>query len=148
MTGESIYLTAWLPKWACYRGPGRPLTIMALPRSWEAGEGSVTALVPSGDVARMMRAALYARKNPLFTGREPLDRYRRVYVAALQGMLDAGKLSPGKLMARNGLYRFKVEDGDTLMCACSPADECHRQFAAPFLARAGWRVILDGKEIP
>lgn len=142
-----LHLTCWGPKGLRYLGHGRALTIMALPRQWEVGDGSVTVLVPSGDVIRMMRAALDARKNPLFAGREPLNRYQAVYEAGLQGVLDAGQLAPGKLMARTGLHRFPVADGDSLMCACQPGEECHRQWAARFLMRAGWRVSLDGQEL-
>lgn len=44
-----------------------------------------------------------------------------------------------------------VADGDSLLCACSRTDaavaRCHRAWAAPFLARAGWRVVLDGAEV-
>lgn len=44
---------------------------------------------------------------------------------------------------------FIVKDGDTLCCACSrkAASEgnCHRTWAAPYLHKAGWEVILDGE---
>lgn len=46
---------------------------------------------------------------------------------------------------------YIVSDGDTLCCACSRDDaaagRCHRVWAAAALVRAGWRVILDGKEL-
>jgi len=40
-----------------------------------------------------------------------------------------------------------VANGDTLLCACKFGAPCHRREAAPFLVRAGWRVILDGVEV-
>lgn len=57
-------------------------------------------------------------------------------------------LGPGQLRTSGDVL---VEDGDTLICSCSrdkaAAGKCHRAWAGEYLAREGWRVILDGKEL-
>lgn len=44
-----------------------------------------------------------------------------------------------------------VPDGATLICACSreaaAAGRCHRVIAADLLTRAGWSVVLDGRNL-
>lgn len=79
-----------------------------------------------------------------------MDEYRGRYEA---GAMAAGTdvLRPGRLASTTPDGIVLVEDGDTLICACSRAaaarGECHRVFAAPLLAAAGWRVVLDGREV-
>lgn len=121
----TVYVTNWSSR--KLKGPGRQLTIMAAPRSWERGDGAVLALTPDLRDLRDMQ-----------DGRITLPEYRRRFERALEG----AKLGPGDL---------DVRDGDTLCCACSraaaAAGMCHRVWAAEALARAGWRVVLDGVEV-
>lgn len=131
----TIHLTNWSsPK---LHGPGRKWTIMARPRAWEHGEGSLWALLPmeedllSVKAGTMSVADYRARCETRFT----------TYADALiPGVLRDGR-------ARHAGKPLVVADGDTLCCACGRGAECHRRWAAPFLVRAGWRVILDGVEV-
>lgn len=41
-----------------------------------------------------------------------------------------------------------VASGSTLVCNCAAGRFCHRIIAAPLLVAAGWRVVLDGAELP
>lgn len=126
-----------------HRGPGRVLTIMARPRGQygEAGEGRVPVLVPPWEWVRDAKA-----------GRLSMADYRQRYTAILEASGIHGHLAPGELQAAlSGGGSRPVEDGDTLICACSRAaaarGECHRVWAAHVLARSGWRVVLDGVEV-
>jgi hypothetical protein len=87
-------------------------------------------------------------------GRIDLATYRIAYRDRLYARgLDL--VQPGKLRATiwwtAGERTLEVTDGDTICCACSrtkaAAGECHRVWAAEALARAGWRIILDGEEL-
>ena len=149
--------TLYLSNWSSHRTPGMhgpkaKLCIMAKPRQWEHGEGRVPYLIPTGAVAELMALALDERKAGGDTG--ALNTYHNAYCAALE---SAGiGLRPGRLMSfpwpgmGSGLPA-SLWDGDTLCCACSVAEaragRCHRTWAAPFLVRAGWRVVLDGVEV-
>ncbi|MDP3937910.1 MAG: hypothetical protein Q8R92_07215 [Deltaproteobacteria bacterium] len=132
--------TLYLSNWSSYRtlghhGPGRKLTIMAAPRSWEQGEGKVPALIPALVDLRAHRE-----------GAVDMFEYRRRYE---QG-LNINKLRPGVLYTTAAGGTF-VTDGDTLCCACSRdvafQGRCHRVFAAKALVQAGWHIILDGVEV-
>jgi hypothetical protein len=140
-----IYLSNWSShKTPGHHGPGRKLTIMARPRQWEHGDGRVEALTPRiGDLDAVMRGWI----TP--------DEYRARYVTNCPPL---PALAPGRLSTQANLVAGQpigggplVEDGDTLCCSCSRAaaarGECHRVWAAGLLAEAGWRVILDGKEL-
>lgn len=161
----TIHLTNAASRKPPHRGPGRVWTIMARPRAHygETGEGSVDSLVPEWAWVHAVRA-----------GEMPMAEYRERYMAQL-GQSD---LAPGNLLARTytcdscggsgdsrskpgvfcvyckgrGYGRGPVRNGATLLCACSraraAAGECHRAWAAVVLARSGWRVVLDGVEIP
>jgi hypothetical protein len=135
----TIHLTNWSSR--KLHGPGRKYTIMAAPRRWERGDGRVAALVPN---PRML--------GDYQEGLVELSTYRAMFERALVQDLEAGLLAPGTLRW-TGPYPTggPIEDGDTLCCACSrdeaAAGRCHRAWAAPYLARAGWRVILDGAEV-
>jgi hypothetical protein len=113
-------------------GPGRRLTIMAKPRVWEHGDGAVPAAIPNPEW-------LDGAKS----GRIPMAEYHLLIAGRLRGY----DLTPRRLMSSVG----PVEDGDTLCCACSrdeaAAGRCHRVWVAAALARAGWRVLLDGAEV-
>lgn len=138
MSAPVLHVTNW-SSWSSkgLHGPGPKLTIMALPRSWEHGEGTVSALAP---VAASLRAHQ--------AGTMSIEAYRAEFEARLETILDA--LRPGVLdyLPTGASARVPVASGSTLCCACSRADaaagHCHRAWAGAVLARAGWRVILDG----
>lgn len=145
--------TLHLTNWSSGRlhGPGRRFTIMARPRTWEMGEGCVVALKPSGLViVGLLQRALEDR-----TDEAAMRAYREAYEAVLSSAVAV--LRPRRLTAfgygtgMGGGLGTEVGDGDTLCCACSVAEaragRCHRSWAAPFLVRAGWRVVLDGEEV-
>ena len=135
----TIHLTNWSSR--KLHGPGRLLTIMAAPRQWERGAGSVPLLEPDiGDLLDVRRGQL------------TIDDYREHTEGDILRRLERGALSPGVLsVSRAADGVGVVVDGDTLCCACSREDaaagRCHRVWAAPALVRAGWRVILDGVEV-
>ena len=133
----TIHLTNWSsPK---FHGPGRKWTIMARPRAWEHGDGQVRNLMPP---LHLLRAV---KDGSITVG---------AYFAELERewARSASLLAPGLLrwVSRDmgiDVDAGDVEDGDTLCCACARGAPCHRRAAAPFLVRAGWRVILDGVEV-
>jgi hypothetical protein len=137
----TIYLTNATSRRPPHRGPGRVLTIMAAPRPafGEAGEGRVPLLTPPLAWVQAVKA-----------GTLSFDDYREWYRGGIEEQPSA-LLEPGNLWttADSG---GEVVDGDTLICACSreaaAAGRCHRVWAAEALARAGWRVVLDGVEVP
>lgn len=143
--------TLYLSNWSSHRtpgmhGPGRKFTIMARPRAWERGVGALAALVPPVSAQRMLPDLLKDRH----TGSASL--LGDVYRTLCEGHFDAraAHLYPGALVAYDADgFTTPAEDGDTLCCACSVAEaragRCHRTWAAPFLVRAGWRVVLDGQ---
>ena len=141
-------------------GPGRLLSIMRCPRPeyGEAGCGRVLSLTPKRALLEQTKARI-----------EQVGRAEAwpEYQAALRQQWNAALLTPGRLSFgvpvpadANGAIRWDhdfwaargpVEGGDTLMCSCSVADadagHCHRVEAARWLADAGWRVILDGRDV-
>lgn len=130
----TIYLTNFASRKPPHRGPGAVYSIMAKPRRWEHGDGTVHGLVPATsdlDAAR--------------SGAIDVAEYRRRYIA---GAPAPKWLVPGSLEIGPG---FPAADGDTLCCACSrdaaARGECHRVWAADLLVAAGWRVVLDGVEV-
>jgi hypothetical protein len=133
--------TLWITNWSSKKihGPGRKLSIMAMPRPWEHGDGRIPCLTPDSVDLRLVR-----------DGHIGIDEYRRRFEAKVAESED--RLKPGILGATTRFSgAFAVRDGDTLCCACSRDDaaagRCHRVWAAEALARAGWRVILDGVEV-
>jgi len=142
----TIYLTNWSSR--ALHGPGRKLTIMARPRTWEMGEGYEMMGQPSGHLIRLMQAALVERRSG--DGHAALDVYRDAMNKHWRGAAFNDMLRPGHLpWARHGdrVACAPVDDGDTLLCACARGAECHRRWYAPHLVAAGWRVILDGVEV-
>lgn len=138
----TLYLTNWSSR--KLHGPGRALTIMAAPRHWEKGAGCVSALLPLLSDLRDVQA-----------GRISADEYRHRFEEHLDACAEAGSLPPGRLLYEVPPFDdipAPVRDGDTLCCACSRADaaagRCHRVWAAQALVHAGWRVVLDGVEVP
>ncbi len=140
---EALKPTSYLSNWASHatpgrHGPGRKLTIMPAPLGARRGQGERVHASPG------RLAGPHARR---ITG----DRYQHMFELHMDAM-EKLALPPGKLTAaKPDGDRFRVLDGDTLCCACSrevaAAGRCHRAWAAPFLVRAGWRVILDGVEV-
>jgi hypothetical protein len=134
----TLHVTNWSSK--KLHGPGRKLTIMAKPRAWEHGDGRVPALTPRAEDLEAVRGGTidFAEYKRRFE--------RRIVTIAI--LVPGGGLQGIDRAGGN----FRVADGDTLCCACSreaaARGECHRVWAAEALARAGWRVILDGKELP
>jgi hypothetical protein len=132
----TLHVTNW-PSTKLH-GFGPKFTIMAEPRHWEKGDGRVVRLTPP---ASLMRAAK--------DGRLSLEEYRAAY---LEHVAKRG-VGPGDLYAAAWVMRQNVfiRNGDTLCCACSREKaaygECHRVWAAEALVAAGWRVVLDGKEL-
>lgn len=148
--------TLYLSNWSSHRmpgmhGPGRKLSIMA--RTPFVPDGIVGNLRPStrqelADLSTLVDC----RRRKVDPPSEVMPRYR----GALEARWTGYDLSPLRLAAvvlvDDQTYVNPVRNGDTLCCACSVAESragrCHRAWAAPFLARAGWRVILDGVEVP
>ena len=140
-------MSLYLSNWASHRTPGMhgpgyaPLTIMARPRHFERGAGRVMALIPTEREIPLLMAALANRDD---------EAAVHAYRAALEARWATMALAPGMLMSRqrNDSVPRAVLSGMTLCCACSRAEaaagRCHRAWAAPFLARAGWTVVLDG----
>lgn len=127
-------------------GTGRRWTAMAAPRRWEMGDGRVAALCPLPEDLRGVQSGR-------FTAEEYFERFRAGVGTRLWS------LGPGLLSAHpspNHWDRYPapatVADGDFIGCACARdaalRGECHLFHAAPFLVRAGWRVVLHGVEWP
>lgn len=136
---SSIYLS----NWNSYRtegahGPGKKWSIMARPRHWEHGDGSVPLLIPDEqDLLDIQRGVITE------------DVYRGKYLALVAHRIRVqGKpIAPGSLQAKTPTGVTPVGDGDTLLCACgvekARAGKCHRMWAGGFLALLGWNVYLD-----
>lgn len=88
----------------------------------------------------MSNALKERRPEAIAAYREALER---------RWLSDLYMLQPGILSAVNmsDAAGYVIADGDTLCCACAKGADCHRRWAAPFLVRAGWRVVLDGVEV-
>lgn len=131
---------------------------MALPRSWEVGDGLCDVVAPDSELLRRVKAGELAIREYLvayaarMTGRVGLLR---------PGVLDFGVV--GGVDGRTEVGRYLVADGDSLLCACAaPATDplaalfalpdlsrhpCHLEVLAPFLALQGWSVRLYGVEL-
>lgn len=132
----ALHLTNWSSR--KQHGPGRRLCAMALPRAWEKGDGKVSMVAPRAE-------DLLAIKD----GTLSVEVYQARYRMMLRRQVSQTGIGPGQLVLDRG---DPVEDGDTLLCACPRPDsprrhhECHIEWLAPFLRRAGWRVVLYGEE--
>ena len=135
----TLYLSNWASK--DLHGSGPKWSIMARPRAWEQGMGTVRVLTPAVDDLLALKAL-----------RLDWPTYRARFLA---GLPPAAQLAPLALQAHARIHtRFAcqdvpVADGDSLLCACSKADaakgHCHRVFCAEVLQAAGWQVVLDGR---
>lgn len=147
-------------------GPGRRISMMAHPRVFElkAEQGVCPLLTPRERELALLQQLVAARRVGQAPEGNALETYRTALEQRWAVAERAGLLAPGRLVlvARQRLGEAQraeaepvrgplVGHGDTLLCACSreeaAAGRCHRAWAAPFLVRAGWRVILDGKEV-
>lgn len=144
MTRPTLYLT----NVASLRTPGHKgprdghLTIQARPLHWARGQGRVNVLAPLGALEPLMLAAIKERKSGI-DSTDCMTRYR----AAYEYHLSQNNLEPWRLgVVTDDDFGF-VQDGDTLTCTCAKGVDCHRRWAAPYLVKAGWRVILDGVEV-
>jgi hypothetical protein len=92
-----------------------------------------------------MMLALIHKRRCGENAAEPMATYR----AALEVRWEREDLSPSSLLVFNTVGLGRVQPGDILCCSCSAKDalagKCHRAWAAPFLVRAGWDVVLDGQ---
>lgn len=130
---------------------GRAYTIMANPRAdfGERGDGHVPALVPQGQERDLLHELVRLRR----TGAGVADDSALLvqYRTALEARWANLDLSASGLLVYHAAGLGRVQPGDTLCCACSEVNalrgECHRAWAAPLLARAGWRVFLEGVEV-
>ena len=139
MTIPTLYLTNWSS--SKQHGPGLKLCAMASPRTWERGEGFVAHARPS-----------YPHLKALKRHELEFGAYKDLTTATFEQREKL--LGPGDLvwtayeLGKHGL----IKDGDTLLCSCARPNsprrkhECHLEWLAPCLVRAGWRVILYGEE--
>jgi len=129
------------------------LAAMALVPSWlrRVTDGRPIGCFATGDEVQLMEAALRARSNPLFASQGPVKRYRLTLEARWEKLIGAGALRPDTLRwgAHDGQREIRsVPSGSWLVCTCARGVDCHTVWLAPFLARAGWRVVLRGEEVP
>lgn len=131
-TAPTIHVTNWSSTNKHGQG-GRRFTIMIRPRSWETGDGRIPVFAPRG-------ADLTQARNGGMSVREYMRRFR--------AEASRHRVGPGQLATDSGQL---VRAGDTLCCSCSVRNaergECHRVVAADLLRLAGWRVLLDGREL-
>ena len=121
-------------------GPGHRYSIVARPwRNWECGEGRVRSLSPEQEWIDELHEGFLSPRAFEW-------QCRKSFVALWPGSLVAEDVWNG-----NRKKERDVRDGDTLCCTCSVAEAeaglCHRVWAAEALVAAGWRVVLDGKEL-
>lgn len=116
----------------------RKYTIMRFPPKGTTGSGEVPHLVPPVALLTAFRGGSLSQKA-----------FAKNLEAWWSPSSRLNLLAPGALYAiRPGGQLVRVESGDILTCTCAAGAFCHRRVAAPVLARAGWRVWLDGVEVP
>lgn len=122
---------------------GAVFSIMAAPRKFERFAGNVAALTPRFDDLIQVKTRLI-----------PMHEYRRRCDGLFRERWLDGALTPGVLLFSDAALDAPdapVPTLATLVCACAKAaadrGECHRVWAAEFLRQAGWRVVLDGREL-
>ncbi len=144
MTRPTLYLTNVASlKTPGHKGPrDGHLTIQARPMWFAKGLGRVNVLAPLGALEPLMLSAIQERKSGDQSG-----YWMRRYRAEYEHHLSQNNLAPWRLgVVTDDDFGF-VQDGDTLTCTCAKGVDCHRRWAAPYLVRAGWRVVLDGVEV-
>ena len=125
MSRPTIHVTNWSSRTLHH---GRVYTIMAKPRQWEHGDGTIQELVPAAEDLDAVKA-----------GRITMEEYSARFHARVRRVVLRPENHP------------VLRDGDTVCCACSRAEaaagRCHRVWSAYLLVQAGWRVVLDGTEL-
>lgn len=123
-----------------YHGPGWKWAAMAKPRAWERGRRCLEAAPSLGAFTAAM------------DGRISVQQYRGALML-WYGMCGP-TLSPGRMLGSTGLNCSEaIRSGDTLTCGCAAPDSprrkhpCHLEVLAPFLAAAGWDVVLWGEPL-
>jgi hypothetical protein len=105
--------------------------------------------------AAPLEADLHAVRGEEITA----DEYRALCIERFEVFDESESYAPGKLRgvipakkSPDGRHHnVPVMDGDTLFCACARPDSpkrthpCHLEWLAPFLASAGWSVVLYGE---
>lgn len=73
-----------------------------------------------------------------------------LYLSNWSSHRTPGCHGPGrKLTIMAAPRRWEHGAGDEAAAGrCHPAGRCHRAWVAPLLVAAGWRVVLDGEEVP
>lgn len=153
MTPGRIFLAGWAShRTRGHWGAGMKLSIMAFTPRWAPSEGGVWALAPSSaqELADLRTLVDARRGGQRVDG--VLARYRASLEARWDRLLHEGRLAPDELMFRLPSWQNSPVLGDaTLCCACSVAEaqagRCHRAWAGPYLRRAGWQVVLDGRPL-
>ena len=151
----TIYLTQFSVTRPTFCGVGARYGIVALPRRWEQADGTVTILqAQRGHEVDLLRAALNARRKTTDRNTPEMAAYKAALETRWTEQAARGLFDPGRLSAvrwRDEATLHPLQGGETLCCSCAVeeanAGRCHRAWAAPFLVRAGWRVILDGVEV-
>ncbi|MFA6459541.1 MAG: hypothetical protein WCV79_04100, partial [Candidatus Paceibacterota bacterium] len=137
-----IFITSWRTTWL--HGDGKIYSIESNePSSSESscGDGLVAALCPSDDLWQEFKDGFITSNS-----------FKWLFIDQVRGN---GDISPGGLFAIDPFVTSNKEValsyGDTLCCSCEQQDtlnkKCYRGIVALLLDGAGWRVILDGKEI-
>ncbi len=137
-------------------GPEGTYNIMRWPgRMRPVAEGRVLAFMPTSEELRRAKAGMRADDTAAWTEYEAALRRRWGLMRVRAEQHGPGLLTVYRSTPNGGRWDDQwwtavgtVEDGATLVCACSRASaaagRCHRVLAAEFLAAAGWEVILDG----
>ncbi len=148
MSQPSIFLSNWSSHSTVgHHGPGRKLSGMALPRSWEHGDGEVKDVAPDPELLRAVQDGQLSIRD---------------YLLAYEARLAQVDLRHPHLRATltSGWLPLFVRDGDSILCACAARKfdplailfglqdhsrhPCHLEVLAPAMALAGWRVVLYG----
>ena len=125
-----------------HHGPGRMICAMANPRSHERGVGRCYPAAPARD-------DLFA----VMSGRITEAQYRNLCEVRFAAFDERRYYEPSHLGYKPpGADSVPVNGGDTLVCGCARwapgkvrEHPCHLELLAPFLARAGWAVVLWGR---
>ena len=140
----TLHLTNWASR--AEHGPGTKISAMAKPLAWMSAYGIAPNAAPH-------LLDLEAIRSDTITIEEYTARCvaRWAYFAALDrylpGKFDSVRPEGGRRM------NIKIADGDSLLCTCPRRGShrwrrpCHLESLAPFLVRAGWRVLLYGEEV-
>lgn len=127
-------------------GPGLPITTSGVVECLRIPSGLPTTSL--GDFREAYRDQL--RENHLAW---PGNLYAMASetVWTTRDHLFHGMDASCRLRIRPG-NEVKVTSGDSLVCSCDDdrvtEGKCHRVWAAGVLSELGWRVILDGEELP